>query len=284
MTQRAYCRALLLRCIDQVLGERPDDSIPARVYLAELAMFTGGLDGGACGGVDRGGNAAGLGVKDVFSGHDPGVGVKGPLFYQLRTAPGARDEGRNSHSDSFSIQGRKQLTTDALHGTGPVDTDVARHAGAAALRELLVVIDERLGLAMVCFQARLHGVLGIVGTLYERLPRNVILARYLWRMVSDVISTARRRVDATPREAFQHFVIAHVELDHVVESYACRVQGVGLRDGAGKAIHDEPVRAIFFLDALFDELDHHAVRDELAFVHILFSFLAERRARLHRGA
>src|SRR4029434_2059900 len=174
--------------------------------------------------------------------------------------------------------------SDALHGTGTVDTDVARHAGAAALRELLVVIDERLGLAMGCFQARLCGVIGVVGTLYERLPRSVILARYLWRMVSDVISTARRRVDATPREPFQHFVIAHVELDHVVEIYACRVQGVGLRDGAGKAIHDEPVRAIFFLDALFDELDHHAVRDELAFVHILFSFLAERRARLHRGA
>ena len=37
---------------------------------------------GAGSGVDGGGNAAGLGVKDVFSGHDPGVGVKRPLFYR----------------------------------------------------------------------------------------------------------------------------------------------------------------------------------------------------------
>jgi hypothetical protein len=59
----------LLAGVDHVLGERAHDAVASRIELADLAsMLAGGLDDPACGGVDDGGNPAGLGVKGVFGG------------------------------------------------------------------------------------------------------------------------------------------------------------------------------------------------------------------------
>jgi hypothetical protein len=67
-------RAVLLAGIDHVLGERPDDAVAAGIDVGDLrAMFPGCLDDptGRC--VDHGGDAAGLGIKRVFSGHSSGT-------------------------------------------------------------------------------------------------------------------------------------------------------------------------------------------------------------------
>jgi hypothetical protein len=70
-TQRGDGRVRFLAGIDQLLGQRADDAIAAGVDLADdIGMLARGLDDAAGGGVDDGGDAAGLSVKGIlFPGH-----------------------------------------------------------------------------------------------------------------------------------------------------------------------------------------------------------------------
>ncbi len=70
VAQRGDRAGPLLAGIDHVLGERADDAVAAGIDVGDLrAMFARGLDDPAGRGVDHGGDAAGLGVKRVSSGH-----------------------------------------------------------------------------------------------------------------------------------------------------------------------------------------------------------------------
>ncbi len=61
----------LLVGVDQVLGQRADDAVAAGIDIADLVrVLARGLDDAAGGGVDDGGDTAGLGVKGVLCGHN----------------------------------------------------------------------------------------------------------------------------------------------------------------------------------------------------------------------
>ena len=71
MAERGDRLLRFLAGIDEILGQRADDPVPARVDLAEhFRMATGRLDDSGRRGVDDRGHAAGLGVEDVAGAHD----------------------------------------------------------------------------------------------------------------------------------------------------------------------------------------------------------------------
>ncbi len=58
--------AAFLADIDQILGQRTDDAVAARVDLADLApVLQGGFDHTAGGGIDDRGDPAGLGIEGI---------------------------------------------------------------------------------------------------------------------------------------------------------------------------------------------------------------------------
>jgi hypothetical protein len=71
--QRADRRRVLLADVDQVLGQRPDDAVAAGVELSDPAAVPAACIDYACrGGVDHGGDTAGLCVE--------GIGLRGFIF------------------------------------------------------------------------------------------------------------------------------------------------------------------------------------------------------------
>ena len=61
--------------IDQVLPQRPQNAVAAGVHVADpVAVRTSGFDHAAGGGVDDGGDTAGLSVEGVAAGHFGSVG------------------------------------------------------------------------------------------------------------------------------------------------------------------------------------------------------------------
>ena len=66
MSQGADGGGRFLGRVDQILGQRADDAVPARVHLADLVLvLAAGLDDPAGGGIDDSGNATGLGIERV---------------------------------------------------------------------------------------------------------------------------------------------------------------------------------------------------------------------------
>jgi hypothetical protein len=69
-TQRGDVGVGFLAGVDQVFGQRADDAVAAGVDGADLVgMLAGGLDDAAGGGVDDGGDAAGLRIERILDGH-----------------------------------------------------------------------------------------------------------------------------------------------------------------------------------------------------------------------
>ncbi len=68
--------------VDQVFGEGADDAVASGIDVGDLVrILAGGFDHPAGGGVDHGGDSAGLSVKGVFRGHgSPLIGLKYGLF------------------------------------------------------------------------------------------------------------------------------------------------------------------------------------------------------------
>ena len=72
MAQGADRRRGFLAGVDQVFGQGADDAVPACIHLGDTVLvLAAGLDDAAGGGVDDGGDAAGLGVEGVagLGGH-----------------------------------------------------------------------------------------------------------------------------------------------------------------------------------------------------------------------
>ena len=87
------CRDLARRFpagVDQVFGQRADDAVPAGVDVADPALVLArGLNDAAGGGIDDGGDAAGLGVK--------GIHLLGHWHCTCRGPPGGRPRGKNGY-------------------------------------------------------------------------------------------------------------------------------------------------------------------------------------------
>ena len=62
------------------------------------------------------------------------------------------------------------------------------------------------------------------------------------------------------------------------------IERLRLRDRARKAVENEALLDVGFLQAVVDDRDHDLVRDEVAARHDVFGLQADRRFRLHRRA
>ena len=89
---------------------------------------------------------------------------------------------------------------------------------------------------------------------------------------------------APPAHALDDLLVWHVDLQHGIEAHAGRLQGVSLREGAGKAVEEEPARAVGLGDALLDEADDEVVAHQAPGVHDLLGGQTQRRAGLDCGA
>ena len=75
---------------------------------------------------------------------------------------------------------------------------------------------------------------------------------------------ARTADPATAEPAHQVFLVHqdHQSLrDTPAQTVESSAESLGLRDGAGKTIHEETVGGIRLLQAVFDDADHYLVRD-----------------------
>ena len=72
--------------------------------------------------------------------------------------------------------------------------------------------------------------------------------------------------------------------DRPVELVKSGVQSLGLRDGAGEAVHEEALGGVGFLQPVLDDADDHAVGDQVAGVHVLLGFQAHGGLVLDRVA
>ena len=99
-----------------------------------------------------------------------------------------------------------------------------------------------------------------------------------------MVGTARRRVRTATAHAFDDGVKGHVDFDHVVEFHAGCLHGVGLGNGAGKAVKQKALGAIGLRQALFDQINDECVADQTARVHDGLGFQAQGRTRLDGGA
>src|SRR6185437_9858948 len=141
-------RRRLLARVDEVLVERAEDAVAARVDLADvLAMLARGLDHARGARVDDGGHAARLCIEGV-----PGHGLLSVLSVVPASVP---ERGENPVADFF-------------HRSHAVDAMVVRRARVARGGPRAVVLDERLGLAMIDREAIAHRRFLVVLALAER--------------------------------------------------------------------------------------------------------------------
>src|SRR5213080_1205948 len=70
MAQGPDCRSGILTGIDQIFSERADNSVTARVDVGDLfVLLARGFDNASGGGIDDGGDPAGLSVKGILCCH-----------------------------------------------------------------------------------------------------------------------------------------------------------------------------------------------------------------------
>jgi hypothetical protein len=85
-------------------------------------------------------------------------------------------------------------------------------------------------------------------------------------------------VRAAPAHAFDDGFKRYIDLKHVIQLDAGRLHGISLRDGARKAVKQEPFGTVGLGNALLDQIDDQVVADQGARVHDFFGFNAQLRA------
>lgn len=158
------------------------------------------------------------------------------------------------------------------------------YSGAFGGRQLLVEVDQRLGLRMVDRQAVTHGLFLVVLALDQLFAGNVVLAGDLRRVVLGVVHAAGGRMHATTGDTRHDLLVVDGDLDHMVDGHAGVLQRFGLRDGPREAVEQEALGAIGLGDAFLDQGDDDVVGYQAAAVHHAFHLLAERAAGLDCGA
>ena len=89
---------------------------------------------------------------------------------------------------------------------------------------------------------------------------------------------------AAAAHAFHDGLERHIDFKHVIKFDARLLQGLGLRDGAGKAVEQKAGRTVGLGNALFDQVDDEIVTDQLARFHHGLGLLPQGRAGLDGGA
>ena len=99
-----------------------------------------------------------------------------------------------------------------------------------------------------------------------------------------MVGAATAGVRAAAAHALNDRVERHVDLQHVVELDAGGLHGVGLRDGARKAVEQEALGAVGLGDAFLDQVDDQVIADQTARFHHRLGLQAQWRAGLDSGA
>ena len=99
-----------------------------------------------------------------------------------------------------------------------------------------------------------------------------------------MIGAPAGRVAAAAAHALHDGLERHVDFKHVIEFDARLLHGLGLRNGAGKAVEQKAGRTVGLGNALFDQVDDEIVADQLARFHHGLGLLPQGRAGLDGGA
>lgn len=164
---------------------------------------------------------------------------------------------------------------------------------------LLVVADHGGRLGVVGCKALLQSIGVVVAALNKRLARHVVLHVVLRGVKGAVVAATGCRVDQTAGDTGDQQGVVDLQLDGVLELLVAlrehRVEALGLHDGAGEAIEDEPgqksaallvghgqgwehipsLALLIVVELLLDHANDNLIADETALVHDLLGLAAE---------
>src|SRR5882672_6371398 len=185
---------------------------------------------------------------------------------------------------SDSLQCGERARADLLDRSLAQNLAVARRVRVALRRPLRIIVDQRPGLLLVDLQALSHRFLLVVLALHQGLARQIVLARHFRGIEGQVIVAPGGRMHAAAAQAPDDLLVIDLDLEHKIEVDARCAHGVGLRDGARKAVEQVAVPAIHVLQTVLHQADDDLVGDQLSRVHHLLGRDAQRSAGLHRRA
>ena len=136
----------------------------------------------------------------------------------------------------------------------------------------------------VHLQAVFYAVFLIVGALHQRFARHIVFAIDLGRVEFGMVGAPGRGVGAASAHALDDGVKRHVNLQHVIQFDARILHGIGLAQGAGKAVKEKAVGAVRLLQALLDQIDDDVVAHQTTHIHDLFRLQPEWCASSYRRA
>ncbi len=155
---------------------------------------------------------------------------------------------------------------------------------ASAQPRFAVVVHQRPRLRPVYVEPLAHRVLAIVVALDQRLSGLVVAALDLRRIEFHVIAAPRGGMHAPAAHARDELIVGNIDLEHVIDRHGRGLHGLGLRDGARKAVEQVAALAVVLLQPLLHQPDDDLVGHQLPGVHHLFCRQPEGRPRLDRGA
>src|SRR5690606_29746685 len=208
-----------------------------------------------------------------------------PVLFTLTSISGGADApGREKYqapSGSLGVQRRVELGADGVDGANTVDTRTGDRR--TRLLQVAVKSDEGFRLFVIDLQALADGVLPVVIALYQGLATEVIATLVARRIVIHVVDTARSGMHPAPTQALDDLVVRDMDLHDVVDRNAGVDQGLSLRNGAGKAVEQEALRAVRACDAVLHQGDDDVIGHQAAAFHDGLHLAAQFTALLHRG-
>ena len=154
---------------------------------------------------------------------------------------------------------------------------------------LLVVVDQRRGLARVDLKARADRLLVVVVALDQARAVLVADALALGRVEVDVVDVPALGAHAAPAEAAHDLLVGHLDQQRrgqpaLAVSASASPSASACCSLRGKPSSRKPSRASPLADARADHADDHLVGHELAGVHVLLRLLAQFGALGHLRA
>src|SRR3954451_11939149 len=175
------------------------------------------------------------------------------------------------------------------HGPDAVADLIGRRRAVDAAKDaaLLVVGHQRLGLVVIGAEP-VSDYLGLV-VVADFEPRSVHVAHalVLGRVELHVEDVPLLDAHAAAAEAPNHLLVGNVHEDRrrqlAAQLAELRAERLGLRDGAGESVEDEPVGRLVAGHALRDDADHHLIGNEVAPIHVPLGLGAELGALTNGG-
>ena len=137
---------------------------------------------------------------------------------------------------------------------------------------------------MVHIQPFFYCIRVVVLALNKGAAADVTLALYLGLLIQRVVRGAAAFADTASGHAGDDVLVRHLDVEDSVDFHAHLVQSLGLGDGPGEAVQDEPVLAVLLGQAVLDDADEDFIGHQLAALHIGLGLQAHLRAAFQRFA